>query len=90
MSESGHRDDPDAQDLPPGTVLPEAGQYRKDQLAARATVDFVALLVVLLIWLFVQRYEQLVIGCAAAVGGVLVFDLIRLVRARRRAARSGE
>lgn len=89
LTQSPSDDDPDADGLPPGALLPDRDLYRADQLRAIFSGNVVAL-AVLCSLLFVFREQRVLIAlCAAAVGATAVFNLIRWLAARRRLRRRG-
>jgi hypothetical protein len=76
--------DPDAQNLPPGVILPEAATYRLNQIKAQAvSFGMMALLAILWAIFVIPENPQVGLICAGITGSGALFTLIRFYFARR-------
>jgi hypothetical protein len=76
--------DPDAQNLPPGVVLPEAALFRLGQIKSQI-VNFAIIFVFILLWsIFVIRDKPMVgLVCSGIAGAGVLLALLRFRLAKR-------
>lgn len=79
----GRQDDPDAQGLPPGAVLPDPYEFRRNQYQGRLVVSAVALVVIVVLLVLSDENRVIVAVCAAAVAMAVVLNFVGLMAARR-------
>ncbi len=79
---SGHDSDPDAVDLPPGAILPDAKTFRRDQLWSWVVSNAVGLVLLLGMWALATDHPKLILICAAVLGVSLVLNVILLGHGR--------
>ncbi len=76
--------DPDAENLPPGVILPEAAQYRLQQIKAQV-INFALMTAFVLLWSLLVIRDNPTVGiiCTALAASGLALALLRLWFARR-------
>jgi hypothetical protein len=76
--------DPDAKDLPPGVVLPDAKLYAMRQLKAQM-INFIAISVFIVSWAFLVIPDKPQVGyvCSAITVTLTLFTVVRFWFARR-------